>query len=75
MLMDVHRLVKALGSDNIILDFTIENLNQIDLFFEQHAESGKGKANRRLSDFLKTASVKHIKKLFGYEKETFCLLM
>lgn len=53
---DVHKqsawIVKAFSSDRIKLDYSIESLKEIDLFFKQNAIPGKAKPNGRLAQNL-----------------------
>ena len=53
---DIHTqsewLVKAFGSDDIMLDYTVESLKKIDLFFDVNSVSGKPTTGGRLSQNL-----------------------
>ncbi len=53
---DIHTqsewLVKAFGSDDIMLDYTVESLKKIDLFFDLNSISGKPTPRGRLSQNL-----------------------
>ena len=53
---DIHKqsawIVVAFSSDRIKLDYSIESLKEIDLFFKKNSVPGKAKPNGRLSQNL-----------------------